>query len=258
MGFMHRTRVFLYIIGALALSVASPSVSSAQTSLLAEILRLQPAIVSIKAVNRDVFQGKPQIVGRDPKTGRIVILRKVAAPSYDRFGAGVFIDPSGIIVTNAHIVNRAQQITVTLSDKTEIPAEVFFVVNDLDLGYLKVTLPSPAMAAELGNSDEARLSDQVITVGNSSYLRQTVSGGKIIGLGQTTQQIFKGFVKTNNLIQTDINLYEGDSGGPLFDRHGQLIGLMTAGENHRDSSFAVPSNLIKRFLAEHLNAESQK
>ena len=255
---MFLPRMTFYLLCALILSPLLPGNVHGQTSLLAEILRLQPAIVSIKAVNRDVFQSKPQIVGRDPRTGRILILRKAASPSYDRFGAGVFIDPSGIIVTNAHIVNRAQTLTAILNDKTELPAQVLFVVNDLDLGYLKVDLASPAMAAEFGNSDEARLNDQVITVGNSPVLRQTVSGGKIIGLGQTTQQIFKGTIKTNNLIQTDISLYEGDSGGPLFDKNGQLIGLMTAGESRKDSSFAVPSNLIKRFLAEHLNAPAQE
>ena len=251
-------RITLFLLGSLILSTLHPVYVHGQTSLLNEILRLQPAIVSIKAVNRDVFQSKPQIVGRDPKSGRILIRRKVVAPSYDRYGAGIFIDPTGIIVTNAHIVNKAQTLTVILDDKTEWSAQVLFVVNDLDLGYLKIELPSPVMTAELGNSDQAKLNDQVITIGNSSTLRQTVSGGKIIGLAQTTQQIFKGNIQTNNLIQTDINLYEGDSGGPLFYKTGQLIGLMTAGESHKDSSFAVPSNLIKRFLAEHRHSSSQK
>ena len=104
---MFRSRMAIYLFFTLTLPAIHPGNVHAQTSLLAEILRLQPAIVSIKSVNRDIMTGKPAIVGRDPKTGRILIHRKIASPSYNRYGAGVFIDAAGIIVYNPHILHPA-------------------------------------------------------------------------------------------------------------------------------------------------------
>ena len=229
-----------------------------QTSLIDEILKLEPAIVSVKSINTDIFTTPARAAARDPRTGRIVVLRKLRTAHYDRFGAGVIIDPSGIIVTNAHIVNLAEHLTVILHNKKEIPAQVLFVVKDSDIAFLKIELSSPIEAVELADSDQIKLRDQVITVGNSFLLRQTVSGGQVIGLGQTKQQMFRGPIKTNELIHTDINLYEGDSGGPLFDHRGRLIGLMTAKEVQADhSSFALPSNHIKRFWAEYVHGQKK-
>lgn len=220
----------------------------AQPSIIDQIQKSQGSIVSIRATNTDVFQTAPAIVGRDP-SGRILMARKVVSPSYNRGGAGVIIDQSGIIITNSHTVHKANNITIILSDNSEHPAEVLKVINDLDLAFLKIKPPYPLKAVPMADSDRVQLRDEIITVGNSSLLKQTISGGKVIGLGVSTNQIGK--ETETKLIQTSINLYEGDSGGPLFDHRGSLIGLMTAKEMGADhSSFAVPSNKIKYYLEE--------
>ena len=208
--------------------------------------------MSITAQNLDMAQSKPA-AARDPKTGKIVILRNVKAAQYNRNGAGVLIHPSGIIVTNAHTILRADQIQITFYNQENLPAQVIKVINDLDIALLKVSLPRPIQPVELADSDKIRLGDEVITVGNSTYLKQTISGGKIIGLGTTRTNPKTGQPQTD-LIQTTVNLYQGDSGGPLFDHKGRLIGLMTAKEMAAEhSSFAVPSNKIKKYLQECLN-----
>ena len=163
-------------------------------------------------------------------------------------GAGVVIDPSGIIITNGHTVDKANKITVAFKDNTVWPAEVLLVINNLDLGFLKVNVPSPLPIVTIADSDQITLGDEIITVGNSEFLKQTVSGGKIKGLGTSRSRQDQ---NQTDLIQTTVNLYKGDSGGPLFDHEGRLIGLMTASETaHDHSSFAVPSNKIKKYLEE--------
>lgn len=258
MGTMLKRKIFL--IGFLLAGpiLGMPLRAAGQTSIIAQIQELQPAIVSVKAVNTGIFQAPYQAAAIDKATGRVIVLRRLKAAGYNRFGAGVIIDPSGIIVTNAHIVHNADKIAVILHDNTEIPAQVLMVIKNLDIGLIQIPLPYPVSPVELANSDQVKLQDEVITVGNSQFLKQTFSGGKIKGIGTTRHQFLKGEIKTTSLLQTTINLYEGDSGGPLFNHQGQLIGMMTAKEAAADhSSFAVPSNLIRRYLGEYLYKNKQ-
>lgn len=234
--------------------LGTPSAGESQTSVIDQIQKLQPAIVSIKAVNKEIFQMPYQAAAFDKASGRVIVVRRLKAAGYNRFGAGVIIHSTGIIVTNAHVVNNADNIKVILHDNLEIPAEVLLIVKNLDIGLIQIPLPYPITPVELADSDHVKLRDEVINIGNSQFLKQTFSGGKIKGIGTSRHQFLKGEIKTTHLLQTTINLYEGDSGGPLFDQAGRLIGMMTAKEaaaNH--SSFAVPSNLIKRYLAEYLS-----
>ncbi len=227
--------------------------AQAQTSIIDEIRRLQPAIVSVKSMNTDIYKEKPQLIGIDQKTGRLIISNPLFRALYNRFGAGVLIHPDGIIVTNAHTVHRANHITVTLNDQTEIPASVVFFMNDIDICLIRISLPYPIPPVELADSDQIHLGDEIMTVGNSGFLKQTLSGGKISGLGVDRNGPEKNGHKVN-LIQTSINLYKGDSGGPLFDRRGRLVGMMTAKENDADhSSFAVPANYINDYLQQYLS-----
>lgn len=225
----------------------------AQTSIIDQILKVQPAIVSIQASNRGWFKSPRDSLVRDPRTGRLLRYRKAAMASYQRGGAGVVIHPSGVIVTNAHTITKADTIKVIFHDKTAVPAQVARFIKNLDFALLKINPPFPLKVIPIADSDKIHLGDEIITVGNSKLLKQTLSGGKIIGIGTNRSQQSKGNAQTD-LIQTTITLYEGDSGGPLFDRQGRLIGLMTAQETSRGhSSFAIPSNKIKKYLIEYLN-----
>ncbi|MDP2654623.1 MAG: trypsin-like peptidase domain-containing protein [Candidatus Omnitrophota bacterium] len=229
----------------------------AQTSIIDQMQRTQQSVVSIRSDNTAAYQSKP-LAARDPQSGRIVILRNVAAASYRRQGAGVVIHGSGVIVTNAHVVEKAQHIFVTFSDGTEFPADVIGFEGDIDMALLKVVPPRPIAAVPLADSDRVELGDEIFTIGSSAFLKQTLTGGKVIGLGTNRTEQNHGR-KRVDLLQTTVNLYEGDSGGPLFNRDGQLIGLMTAKETAADhSSFAVPSNKIALHLWEYLKTLQEK
>ena len=249
---MFKKTIFVVFVGVSGVLWVT-SLTAGQTSIIAEIQKLQPAIVSIKAVNKELFQAPYQAAALDKASGRIMVMRRLKAAGYNRFGAGVVIHPSGIVVTNAHVVNNADHIQVVLHDDTEIPAEVLLVVKNLDIGLIRIPLPYPITPVELADSDRVKLRDEVINIGNSQFLKQTFSGGRIKGIGTSRRQFLNGEIRTANLLQTTINLYEGDSGGPLFDQAGRLIGMMTAKEVAADhSSFAVPANLIQRYLSEYL------
>jgi len=239
--------------------VAMPlPVLAQQPSLLNQILQTEAAIVDIKAENVGLYRSPQAAAARDPRTGRIIIRQNIAQAAYERKGAGAIIHPSGIIVTNAHIAAKSNRITITLNDKTSLPAKTALVVNDLDLALLKVDAGQELPYVALADSDKIQLGEEIITVGSSPLMDQTITGGKIIGIG-VNRTVEKTGRRRTDLIQTTVNLYEGDSGGPLFNRKGELVGLMTAKEQSADhSSFAIPSNKIAAALNEYLKAQNQQ
>jgi S1-C subfamily serine protease len=236
----------------LGMILFEPSSLFAQPSILDQMLKTQDSVVTVTAENTNVFKSRPKIAGINPQTKKLVVLQEMPVATYERGGAGVVIHPSGVIVTNAHIIHKANQIKIVFPDGTKVRAELISFAHDLDFSLLKIDPPFPLQAVVLADSDQIHLGDEVMTIGNSAFLKQTISGGKIIGLG-THEGNKNDTARQTDLIQTTINLYQGDSGGPLLDRQGHLIGLMAAKETAADhSSFAIPSNIIARSLAEYL------
>ena len=224
-----------------------------QTSILETLLQSQSAIVEVKAQGAGLFKPPTQQAAMDPRTGRIILVRNAGMATFERNGAGVIIHPSGIIATNAHIASQAKVISVTLHDQTTVPAQVISFEPNLDLCLLKIAPPEGLTYLPLADSNGVKLGDEIFTVGNSAVVKESLSGGKVIGLGRSHGILVHGTIR-NDLIQTTIDLYKGDSGGPLFNRQGQLIGLMTAKEMSADhSSFAIPSNQIALHLISYLN-----
>ena len=239
----------------LYLTVSQPA--AAQHSILSQIFDTQPSMVDIIAENIQVG-ASPAVPFVDPRNGRVGTVRNIQQASYRRAGAGMIIHPSGIIVTNAHTVNRAGRVKVRLYNNQELPAEVIRLVSNIDMAFLRIRPPFPLTAVPLADSNRTQLGDPVLTIGSSPLLKQTVSGGIIIGLGQNRTATRLGQTR-NDLFQTTINLYEGDSGSPLFNNTGALIGLMTAKETGADhSSFAIPANQILWHLIKYLKETNQK
>lgn len=227
-------------------------------NILAQMMKTQEAVVEVHAINTDVFESSPAIAGINPQTGQPVIINRKPVAQYERNGSGVLIHPEGIIVTNAHTVYRANRVQIKLDDVQTFPARIIKYVNDMDLALLKIDTPTLLPFVDIADSDFIRLGQDVVTIGNSPFLKETVSGGKIIGIG-VERTFSKLGTRRTGLIQTSVNLYQGDSGGPLFNNEGDLIGLMTADEGSRDhSSFAIPSNRIKQYLLEYLKTRDQK
>ena len=217
----------------------------AQESIIETVQKAMPSVVSVIAENKQTFD-TPQ-TGIDPKSGRILTRHEIKQATLERSGAGVVIDPSGLIVTNTHTIFNAKKISVILHDQTSFPAEVLGFVSQYDFAFLRIQPPTPLSAISWADSDQIHLGDEIVTVGHSNLLKEAISGGKIIGIGvkggkntRTTQG------EETKLIQININVYKGDSGGPIFNRKGEFLGLMVAGQMKANrSSFAIPSNQIK-------------
>jgi len=243
----------IVFIGISIFIFAKPHYAFSQPSILDKILKSQDAIVSIEAENVNIYKSPGHTaVGVSVETGKVVRRRNYKTATYKRSGAGVIIHEYGIIVTNAHTVHMANKIAVTFSNGISLRARVLHIVKDLDIAFIQAPLPYPIKVIKLADSDKIRVGQDIITVGNSELFKNTVTGGRITGIVANGALKRRGRHRAD-LLRTTVNLYSGDSGGPLFDRKGHLIGLMTAKESATDhSSFAMPSNKISYHLSECL------
>ena len=166
-------------------------------------------------------------------------------------GSGFVYDQQGYIVTNNHVVVGGRNIIVTFSDDTRARAQVIGTDPDSDLAVVKVDVPEPLlMPLELGDSDSLQVGEQAIAIGNPFGFERTITVGVISSLGRVVPQA-TGFSMAN-LIQTDAAVNPGNSGGPLLDNQGQVIGVNSFifSENGVSSGvgFAIPVNTLKRVV----------
>ncbi len=165
-------------------------------------------------------------------------------------GSGVIVTADGLIITNNHVVNGADQILVSLADRREYPARLVFADPRLDLALLRVDTKGAALpVVRMGDSDRAEVGDVTIAIGNPFGVGQTVTTGIVSavarsGLGVSDWQFF---------IQTDAAINPGNSGGALLDAQGRLIGINTAIFSRSGGSngigFAIPSKIVRVFLS---------
>jgi S1-C subfamily serine protease len=230
-----------------------------QPSIIDQMIRIKPSLVEVMANNAAATLNSPKqkSLFKDPHTGKIVMLeRGVTLASYQRNGAGVIIDPSGVIVTNAHTINQAERVEVLLADGTKLNAKIIRFAKDLDLAFLKIEVATPLPTVTIADSSQILLNQEIFTVGSSPLLKESISGGKITGLASSRNASYSNDYESD-FFQTSMNIYKGDSGGPLFNRAGQLIGLMTAKLLSKDnSSYAISSNKIRRYLDAYLKEQS--
>lgn len=161
-------------------------------------------------------------------------------------GTGVIIDRSGIVLTNNHVVEGADEVVVHLADGREFKAEDIATDEKTDLAVLRIKGAGTLPAATLGDSDKLRIGDWVIAIGNPFELEQTVSTGVISGMGR---QLNGGRATRTRYLQTDAAINPGNSGGPLVDLHGHVIGINTAIATNTGTfsgiGFAIPVNKAK-------------
>lgn len=155
-------------------------------------------------------------------------------------GSGFIIDESGIIITNNHVIEGADEIEVNLSDGTKLKAELVGRDTKVDLAVLKVKPTKPLKAVKFGNSDKIRIGDWVLAIGNPFGLGETVTLGII---SAKNRDIHAG--PYDNFLQTDAAINKGNSGGPLFNMAGEVVGINTAIVSPSGTSagigFAIPS-----------------
>jgi serine protease Do len=155
-------------------------------------------------------------------------------------GSGFIIDPSGIVVTNNHVISEADEITVILNDGSRLKAELIGKDQKTDIALLRVKPDKPLKAVKFGDSEKLRLGEWVIAIGNPFSLGGTVTAGIV---SARNRDINSG--PYDNYIQTDAAINRGNSGGPLFNLDGEVIGINTAIISPSGGSigigFAVPS-----------------
>ncbi len=162
-------------------------------------------------------------------------------------GSGFVIDPQGIIVTNNHVIEQADEVEVNFADGSKLPAEVVGRDQKTDLAVLRVKPPQPLAYVEFGNSDAIRVGDWVMAIGNPFGLGGSVTLGIV---SARNRNINSG--PYDDFIQTDAAINRGNSGGPLFDMDGTVVGINTAIISPTGGSigigFAIPTAIAKNVI----------
>jgi serine protease Do len=166
-------------------------------------------------------------------------------------GSGFVVDASGVVITNNHVIDGANEIEVIFTDGTKLKAEIVGKDAKVDLAVLRVKSPKPLAAVKFGDSEKSRVGDWVLAVGNPFALGGTVTAGIISAL---RRNIDSG--PYDNYIQTDAAINKGNSGGPLFNLDGEVIGVNTAILSPSGGSvgigFATPSNTAQPVIEQLL------
>lgn len=219
-----------------------------------QVERLSPAVVNISTttiVNEGPPTDMPQFPPGSPFEDFFKNFgdndRKRRAAS---LGSGFIIDDAGIVVTNFHVIENAEEITVTLADETSFTAKVLGQDQKTDIAVLKID-PGDAelTSVPFGDSDSLRVGDWVLAIGNPFGLGGTVTAGIVSARGRDI-----GNGPYDDFIQTDASINRGNSGGPLFNTEGEVIGINTAIFSQSGGSvgigFAISSNLAKRVTSQ--------
>src|SRR5438034_6053613 len=160
-------------------------------------------------------------------------------------GSGVIVDAKGYVLTNNHVIENAQDITVRLSDGRKFTAKLVGRDPKTDLAVLKVDAPALLPVAELGDSDQLRVGQWAIAIGNPFGLDRTVT----VGIGSATARNRVGVATYENFIQTDASINPGNSGGPLLNLDGKVIGINTAiVAAGQGIGFSIPINQAKEVM----------
>ncbi|MBI5489579.1 MAG: trypsin-like peptidase domain-containing protein [Deltaproteobacteria bacterium] len=211
-----------------------PRVLGPLPSLAPLIQRIRPSVVNIVAA-----QQTRQIMV-DPWGRRYWVPRTA-----ESLGSGFIIDAEGHILTNNHVIDHADVISVQLDDGREAPAKLVGKDERVDLAVLDIDVEGLA-PLELGDSDGVRVGDYVVAIGNALGLANTVTAGIISAVGREVQADTPGYA---DFIQTDASINQGNSGGPLVDLEGRAIGINTMiTAEGQGIGFAVPINMVKQVL----------
>jgi Do/DeqQ family serine protease len=232
-----------------------------ETPTLAPLLeRVTPAVVNISVVGAQAEAANPLL--DDPFFRRFFDGPNGPPPTIPRqsIGSGVIIDgDEGLVVTNHHVVQGAQTIVVTLSDRREFTATLVGSDEGTDVALLRVA-PGGAQLAEMpiGDSNAVAVGDYVVAIGNPFGLGQTATSGIVSALGRSGVNV----ESYEDFIQTDASINPGNSGGALVDINGELLGVNTAILSGTGGNigigFAIPSNMVRKVvdqLLEHGNVQ---
>lgn len=258
-------RILAFVL-AITLAYTTPlSAQQAPPASFADLAeKLSPAVVNISTtarvnVNAEDLQGfmpdMPEFPEGSPFNDffkDFMEKHKEALPKnrkVNAMGSGFIVDPKGYVVTNNHVVQGAEEVTVILQDNTNLKAKIVGKDKKTDLALLKVETSKPLPAVGWGNSDKMRVGDWILAIGNPFGLGGTVTAGII---SARARDINSG--PYDDYLQTDASINRGNSGGPMFNLAGEVIGVNTAIFSPTGGSigigFAIPSSLAQGVIAQ--------
>src|SRR5215470_4562714 len=209
---------------------AAPDLARFNTLLADLAERLQSGLVHV-SVQRALKEDAPREESPEPRRST---------------GSGFIIDPSGLIITNAHVVDGAGAIQVRLNGGKRFQGKVVGRDNRVDLALLKIDGASGLTALPLGDSNRLRVGEFVLALGSPFGLEQSVSFGIVSRKGAPLTVATPGF----DFIQTDAAINPGNSGGPLVNMAGEVVGVNSMAARNGSIGFAIPSNLVKMLVPE--------
>jgi serine protease Do len=250
----HRWLIAFCALALLAFAPPAAQARSAPESFADLAETLLPAVVNIsttQTVNEEQATGEEDL---DQFFKDFLDRQRRNNPQQRRMtslGSGFVIDPSGYIVTNNHVISGAEEITVRFHDDTELKAKLVGSDDKTDLALLKVEPTKPIPSLNWGDSDGLRIGDWVLAIGNPFGLGGTVTAGIVSARNRVLDQ----GGPYDDYIQTDASINRGNSGGPLFNMNGEVIGVNTLIYSNNSGGsvgigFAIPSGMAKNVIAQ--------
>ena len=214
----------------------------AESSPLHVVSEKAKALVGIYSLNATVLAGA-SAAGFDKSTGAVLSARRIQPVTYERTGSGIIIDPRGIIVTNAHIVRGAGRIAVTFFDGARVEVKQTYVVPDNDIAFIAIDPPFKLPLISFANPDTITVGESVYTVGHSEWVKGALTGGSITGI---KNEEINGMSRMT-FLRVSFSLYQGDSGSPILDSEGNLLGMVSAGRigEKQSETFAISSVMLE-------------
>ncbi len=214
---------------------------------------LPPGLTELERHTIEVFErSSPSVVHINAfVTGRSNYLSRIVTEVPAGSGTGFMWDDQGHIVTNFHVIERAESATVTLSDQSSYAAELVGIYPDKDLAVLRIEAPAEKLQSlALGTSRNLRVGQSVLAIGNPFGLDQTLTTGVISALERKTPSVTG--VTIDGVIQTDAAINPGNSGGPLLDSAGRVIGINTViisnTRSYAGVGLAIPIDVVVRVV----------
>ncbi len=237
----------IFIVFLLSFNLQVSSFSQNMPGSFADLAeRLMPSVVNISTTTTVTTQSNPFPFQFPPGSPFEDMFKEFGAPQERQssaLGSGFIIDEKGIVVTNNHVISDAEDIIVRVNGDKEFNAKVIGADPLSDIAVLQLETNEKFIPVKFGNSDKARIGDWVIAIGNPFGLGGTVTSGIISARNRSI-----GLSRYEDYIQTDASINSGNSGGPLFDMNGDVIGINTAILGRNGSigiGFSIPSNSAK-------------
>ncbi len=213
----------------------SPDVKTGPLSFAPVAKKADPSVVTIYTVGEE--RGEGPFARKRARTAK-------------GLGTGFIVQKDGVIVTNNHVIEGADEILVQFSDERRVPAKIAGRDPQTDIAVVKVEGQKDLVALPFGDSDGLDVGDWVVAIGNPFGLSHTVSAGIVSAKGRGKDDVPLDPSGYYNFIQTDASINPGNSGGPLLNLNGEVVGMNTAirGGGAQGIGFAIPINMVKQIL----------